>query len=76
MKLQVLHDSKGNDSGVFIPIEDWIIIKNKYPNIETFNEEIPKWQKDLVNARLSDYLQNPNDVKDFDELLDELEREL
>ncbi len=76
MKLQVLQDSNGNDSCVFIPIEDRILIKNKYPNIETLQEEIPQWQKDIVNSRLADYLQNPNDVKDFDELLDELELEL
>lgn len=76
MKLQILQDSKGNNSGVFIPMEDWILIKNKYPNIETLQEEIPQWKKDIVNSRLADYLQNPNDVKDFDELLDELEREL
>ncbi len=76
MKLQVLQDSNGNDSGVFIPIEDWILIKNNYLNIETLQEEIPQWQKDILNPRLADYLQNPNDVKDFDELLDELEREL
>lgn len=76
MKLQILQDSKGNNSGVFIPMEDWILIKNKYPNIETLQQEIPQWQKDIVNSRLADYLQNPNDVKDFDELLDELEREL
>lgn len=39
-------------------------------------DDIPQWHKDIANSRLSDYLQNPNDVEDFDEFLDELEREL
>jgi hypothetical protein len=38
--------------------------------------DIPQWQKEIVNSRLADYLQNPNNVEDFDEFLDELEREL
>ena len=32
--------------------------------------------KQMLDNRLNDYLENPNDVKDFDALLDELEREL
>ena len=32
--------------------------------------------KQMLDNRLNDYLENPNDVQDFDTLLDELEREL
>lgn len=32
--------------------------------------------KNLLDIRLNDYLQNPKDVKDFDELLNELESEI
>jgi hypothetical protein len=30
--------------------------------------------KEMLDYRLNDYLQNPHDVRDFDELLDELEK--
>jgi hypothetical protein len=38
--------------------------------------EISEETKAMLDNRLNDYLQNSNDVADFDELLDELEREL
>lgn len=34
MKLQVLQDNLGNQTGVYVPIEDWNLIKNNYPDIE------------------------------------------
>ena len=34
MRLQVIHDEKGKDTGVFIPIEYWTLIKSQYPDIE------------------------------------------
>lgn len=36
--------------------------------------ELSQETKNMLDTRLNDYLQNPNDVQDFDELLDELER--
>jgi hypothetical protein len=36
--------------------------------------ELSQETKNMLDIRLNDYLQNPNDVQDFDELLDELER--
>ena len=35
MKTQIIQDHNGLPTGVFIPIEDWEIIKNEYPNIES-----------------------------------------
>lgn len=32
--------------------------------------------KNMLDTRLNDYLQNPKEVKDFDELLNELESEI
>ena len=42
---------------------------------ETQND-IPQWHKDILDKRLQDYLENPNDVMDFDTFCDELEKEL
>jgi PHD/YefM family antitoxin component YafN of YafNO toxin-antitoxin module len=36
--------------------------------------ELSQETKNMLDIRLNDYLQNPNDVQDFDALLDELER--
>jgi hypothetical protein len=36
--------------------------------------ELSQETKNMLDTRLNDYLQNPNDVQDFDALLDELER--
>ena len=37
---------------------------------------IQRKTKKMLDERLNDYLSNPNDVRDFDELLDELENSL
>lgn len=34
---------------------------------------IPDWHKSIINERIADYNENPDDVKDFDKLLDEAE---
>lgn len=48
-----------------------IILPKQQNKIELSDET-----KALLDSRLNDYLQNPNEVNDFDLLLDELEQEL
>jgi hypothetical protein len=43
---------------------------------EDLSLEISEETKAMLDNRLNDYLQNPNDVADFDKLLDELERKI
>ena len=78
MRTQVIQDFNGLPTGVFIPIQDWENIKKQYPNIEQldFNNDIPQWNKYILDNRLQDYLENPNDVMDFDTFCDGLEKEL
>jgi hypothetical protein len=40
------------------------------------NIEIPDWHKAILEERIADYEVNSNDVKDFDELLDEVEKSI
>jgi hypothetical protein len=40
------------------------------------NIEIPDWHKSIIDERIADYEANSNDVKDFDELLDEVEKSI
>ncbi|ROI11152.1 addiction module protein [Epilithonimonas hominis] len=72
MNLQYIHDSKGNTTGVFIPIEEWQSIKEKYNGLqedEMQDFEIPDWHKKILDERLEDYYKNPQNAKNFDELL-------
>ena len=70
MTLQYIHDNRGNTTGVFIPIEDWQSLKEKYSDLQVEevqnNVHLSSWQKEIIDQRLEDYYNNPNDVVDFD----------
>ena len=58
MNLQYISDNKGKTTGVFIPINDWEYLKNKYKEIdqeEKHSFEIPAWHKEIVLQRLDEY---------------------
>jgi hypothetical protein len=76
MNLQYISDSKGQTTGVFIPINEWNDLKNKYKDIEQEEITVPEWHKDLVLKRLEDYKQNPSSAMDFDSAMDDIEKEL
>ena len=76
MNLQYISDSKGQTTGVFIPINEWNDLKNKYKNIEQEEISVPEWHKDVVLKRLEDYKQNPDSAMDFDSAMDDIEKEL
>ena len=76
MNLQYLSDNKGNTTGVFIPINDWEYLKNKYKEIEQEEEEsfeIPAWQKKIIRHRLKDHQNNPDNVLDWTDIQKEIE---
>jgi hypothetical protein len=76
MNLQYISDSKGQTTGVFIPINDWNDLKMKYKDIELEENTIPQRQKDIVIKRLNDYRNSPELAMDFDSTLDNLENDL
>lgn len=76
MNLQYISDSTGQTTGVFIPINEWNDLKNKYKGIEQDEVDIPEWHKDLVRKRLKDYRNNPGSALDFESAMDEIEKEL
>lgn len=43
---------------------------------EEINYEIPEWQKNEVRERIKEYKKNPSSALDFDEIMDEIERNL
>ena len=80
MSLQFIQDNKGNTTGVFIPIEEWLSLKAKYNGLEQKeienNVELATWQKNILDERLNDYYLNPSDVIDFDKTIDDIEKSL
>lgn len=41
MKLQVIQDSNGKATGVYIPIDEWKELKKQYRNLESLEYEEP-----------------------------------
>ena len=41
MNLQVIHDTKGNPTGVFIPMQDWKQLKKRYADLAQYEVEEP-----------------------------------
>jgi len=80
MSLQFIHDNLGNTTGVFIPIEDWQLLKIKYTDLQKEEAEIgidlSQWQKEIIDERLNDYYTNINDIADFGNTLDDIEKNL
>ena len=59
---QYTFDSTGNPVGVFLPIEDWNTIT------EQLHLDLPQWQKNMIDDRLSQYKNDPSDTLDWDTL--------
>ena len=76
MNFQVLRDSNGNNSGVYIPPQEWTLIKQQYPDIEEVSSDIPDWQKELLTSRLEAIAKNPERVKPIQGLFDALDRKV
>jgi hypothetical protein len=44
------------------------------PSDVDLDEELPQWQKDIIDNRLDGYYKNPTDVMDFDKMIDDIEK--
>lgn len=74
MNVQYISDNKGKTTGVFIPISEWNKLKNKYKDIEQI--DLPEWQIKEVRNRLEDYNENTSQAMDFDQAMDDIEKDL
>lgn len=75
MNLQYIQDAKGNTTGVYIPIEEWQLLKEKYNDLEQLEPnriDIPEWHKKILDERLEDYKKNPANNADFGNTLNEI----
>ena len=73
MNLQTILDVQGNEVGIFIPKDDWILIKINYPDIDSLKLDVPDWQKEIIDSRLECIAQNPDRIRQIDELFYELD---
>ncbi|MFY9150662.1 MAG: addiction module protein [Prolixibacteraceae bacterium] len=76
MNVQLITDSNGKTTGVFIPIKEWNMLKQKYKGIEKEELDVPSWHLDVVNERLENYNNNSDQGIDFDQAIDQIESEL
>lgn len=76
MRTQIIQDHNGLPTGVFIPIEDWDLIKSNYPDVEALDQKLPKWEKDLIDSRLNTIAENPEKLKPIETLYKELNRKI
>lgn len=74
MNVQYISDSNGKTTGVFIPIQEWNALKSKYKGIE--QTDIPDWQMSEVRERRTNYTRNPEQALDFNEVIDDIEKDL
>ena len=71
MTPQYTYDTYGRPIGVFLPIEDWDLLRNKYLDFD--NGEIAQWHKEILDKRVEILVNNPNDVTPLDEFLKEMD---
>ncbi len=69
MTPQYTFDNAGNPVGVFIPIAEWNVITEKYADIE----DIPEWEKRIIDQRLSFISEHPDQLIPLSDFIAELE---
>jgi hypothetical protein len=74
MNLQILKDNTGKQTGVYVPIDDWALIKSVYPDIEEISSQVPTWEQELIDERLQKISQQPDRLVDADEFMKELKK--
>ncbi len=77
MKLQIIQDSNGKATGVYIPIRDWKELKKQYKNLESLEYEEPTKEQILQELKeavkeLKLVEQGKLKARPVKELLDEL----
>jgi len=69
---QILTDQQGMPMGVFIPMQAWKSLTLQYPDIEEIDSDIPQWEKDFIDERLTMAQQHPERLKPVEMLLNTL----
>ena len=57
-----------------MPIEEWDILKQKYQEINGDEEELPQWQKDIIDQR-DKLINQPGQLMSLEDFLRRVEEE-
>ena len=71
MSLQYIQDVNGATTAVVIPIDEWNKITEKYIDLE----ELPQWQKNILDQRLEMYQNHPERVMPIEQFFEQLEKD-
>jgi hypothetical protein len=69
MNLQYLQDNKGNTTAVVVPIEEWNKFTEKYNDLE----DLPQWQKNIIDQRLDFVKNHPDELVSLEDFMKELD---
>jgi Putative addiction module component len=69
MNLQYLQDNNGNTTAVVVPIEEWNRFTEKYNDLE----ELPQWQKNIIDQRLDLIKNHPDELLPLEDFMKELD---
>lgn len=76
MAVQYIKNEDGENTGVFIPINEWKSILELLKTVSTKDFQPQDWHEDIVNERLELYQSGKLKTLDLDDTLDELEKGL
>lgn len=76
MAVQYVKNGEGENTGVFIPIEEWNSILELLKSVSSQEFQPQEWQIEVVNERLEKYLTGKSKPMDFYESMDDVEKGL
>jgi hypothetical protein len=71
MPLQYIQDYNGVTTAVVVPIAEWNRITEKYNDLE----DLPQWQKNIIDQRLDFVKNHPDQLIALDDFIKELDRD-
>ena len=69
MPLQYIQDLNGATTAVIVPIEEWNKITEKYSDLE----ELPAWQKNIIDQRLELYEKHPERIIPIEQFFEQMD---
>lgn len=75
MDTQQLQNDKLNIIHWISELQDYSVVEKIKAIMSKNKDEIPQWQKDILDKRLNDYKNNPDKFKPIDAFFDILDQE-
>jgi uncharacterized short protein YbdD (DUF466 family) len=75
MSVQYVSDNTGQTTAVLISIDDWNHLREKHPDVDEMEGDLPQWQKDIIDERMLHLKQHPNDVTSLEDFFTEMDKD-